>query len=69
VLAAATVWYWRRRRRRRAAPAAWMEATCPACIGVSLLAGRVPALAELTRADAGMSSPWPSPPSPAVTGQ
>jgi hypothetical protein len=28
-----------------------MEATCPACIGVSLLAGRVPALADLTRAD------------------
>ena len=26
-----------------------MEASCPACIGVSLLADRVPALAGLTR--------------------
>jgi membrane protein DedA with SNARE-associated domain len=33
--------------RRAAAPAAWMEASCPACIGVSLLAGRVPGLAGL----------------------
>ena len=36
---------------RAAAPAAWMEASCPACIGVSLLADRVPALAELTAPD------------------
>ena len=28
-----------------------MEASCPACIGVSLLAGRVPGLAGLTRLD------------------
>src|SRR6201997_1134996 len=36
------------RRRKRAAPAAWIEATCPACIGVTMLASRVPALAQLT---------------------
>ena len=34
-----------------------MEATCPACIGVTLLAQRVPALAELTEADPVGSSP------------
>jgi hypothetical protein len=28
-----------------------MEASCPACIGVSLLAGRVPGLADLSRLD------------------
>jgi membrane protein DedA with SNARE-associated domain len=51
VLVAATLLFWRRRRRLRAAPAAWTEATCPACLGVSLLAERVPALAELTRTE------------------
>ena len=51
VLAAATLVFWRTRRRRRAAPAAWMEATCPACIAVNLLTERVPALAELTGPD------------------
>jgi hypothetical protein len=44
--------FWRiRRRQRAAAPGAWMEATCPACIGVSLIAERVPGLAGLTRLD------------------
>jgi hypothetical protein len=52
VLVAAGVVFWRiRRRKRAAAPAAWMEASCPACIGVSLLADRVPALAGLTAPD------------------
>ena len=52
VLVAAGVLFWRvRRRRRAAAPAAWMEASCPACIGVSLLAGRAPGLADLSRLD------------------
>ncbi len=52
VLIVAGVVFWRVRRRRRAtAPAAWMEASCPACIGVSLLAGRVPALAGLAAPD------------------
>jgi hypothetical protein len=52
VLVAAGVAFWRIRRRRRAAPpGAWMGASCPACIGVSLLAGRVPSLAGLTAPD------------------
>ena len=51
VLVAAVVVFWRIRRRRRASPAAWMEASCPACIGVSLLTDRVPALAGLTAPD------------------
>jgi membrane protein DedA with SNARE-associated domain len=50
VLVGGALVFWRARRRKRA-PAAWREATCPACIGVSLLAERVPALAELTGAD------------------
>jgi membrane protein DedA with SNARE-associated domain len=57
-LIAAGLVFWRvRRRQRAAAPAAWMEATCPACIGVSLLAGRVPGLADLTRLDPVSSGP------------
>jgi sugar phosphate permease len=52
VLVVAGVIFWRiRRRQRAAAPAAWMEASCPACIGVSLLAGRVPDLAGLAAPD------------------
>ncbi len=48
VLVAGGLVFWRvRRRRRTAAPAAWMEAACPACVGLSLLAQRVPVLAEL----------------------
>lgn len=56
VLAVAAVIFWRTRRRRAAQagpaapanPVAWREATCPACIAVTLLADRVPALASLT---------------------
>ena len=52
VLVVAGVVFWRiRRRKRAAAPGAWMEASCPACIGVSLLTGRVPGLAGLTVPD------------------
>jgi len=52
VLVAGGLVFWRvRRRKRAAAPGAWMEAACPACIGVNLLAGRVPALAELAAPD------------------
>jgi membrane protein DedA with SNARE-associated domain len=48
VLIAGTAVFWRVRRRGKAATGAWMEATCPACLGISLLADRVPALAQLT---------------------
>ena len=52
VLVAGTVAFWRvRRRKRAAAPGAWMEASCPACLGVSLLTGRVPGLAGLAAQD------------------
>jgi membrane protein DedA with SNARE-associated domain len=57
VLAAGTLIFWRVRRRKRAASAAWMEATCPACIGISLLADRVPPLAELTEANPASARP------------
>ena len=59
VLVAAGLVFWRIRRRKRAAvPAAWTEAACPACIGLNLLAGRVPALS-------GLADPEPSaPPAP-----
>ena len=61
VLVAGTVAFWRvRRRQRAAAPGAWMEASCPACIGVSLLTGRVPGLAGL----AGLAEPDPVRPEP-----
>jgi hypothetical protein len=50
-LAVAAVVFWRVRRRKQAAPAAWMEATCPACIAVNLLTDRVPVLAGLTDPD------------------
>src|ERR1700746_1223384 len=57
-LAVAVVVFWRiRRRRRAAAPAAWMEASCPACIGVSLLADRVAALSGLTPPDPVLQDP------------
>ena len=59
VLVAAGLVFWRiRRRKRAAAPSAWMEAACPACVGLNLLAGRVPALS-------GLADPEPSaPPAP-----
>ena len=51
VVIAGGVVFWRVRRRKGAAPGAWMEASCPACLGVSLLAERVPALARLAAPD------------------
>src|SRR5579862_3255467 len=39
--------FWLFRRRRRGASAAWTEASCPVCLGVTLLSDRVPALAGL----------------------
>ena len=62
VLVAGTVVFWRvRRRRREAAPGAWMEASCPACIGVSLLTGRVPGLAGLAAPDPARPEPGDEP--------
>jgi membrane protein DedA with SNARE-associated domain len=62
VLAAGTVAFWRvRRRKREAAPAAWMEASCPACIGVTLLTGRVPGLAGLAAPDPARPEPGDEP--------
>ena len=61
VLIVAGVVFWRFRRRRRAAPGAWMEASCPACIGVSLLAGRVPGLAGLAAPDPVRTEPGDEP--------
>lgn len=61
VLVAAGLVFWRiRRRKRAAAPGAWMEAACPACVGLNLLAGRVPALS-------GLADPEPSAPPAPVT--
>jgi membrane-associated protein len=51
MLVAGTLVFWRVRRGKRATPTAWREATCPACIGVSMLAGHVPLLAGLAEAD------------------
>ena len=49
--------FWRTRRGRRAASEAWAEAACPACIGLSLLAGQMPALAGLAAPDPPDSRP------------
>ena len=58
--------FWRvRRQRGTAAPAAWTEAVCPACVGVSLLAERVPGLAGLAQLDPVDTG---SPPGPAGSG-
>ena len=57
LLVIGTVIFWLARRRKRAAPAAWMEATCPVCIGVTLLTERGPAAAGLTRPDPAATEP------------
>jgi hypothetical protein len=60
VLVGAGLVFWRiRRRQRAAAPAAWMEAACPACVGLNLLSGRVPALS-------GLAAPEPAAPPASV---
>jgi membrane-associated protein len=56
-LAVAAVIFWRARRRTQADPAAWKEATCPVCIAVSLVADRVPVLADLTGPDPAPDEP------------
>jgi membrane protein DedA with SNARE-associated domain len=58
LLAAGTLAFWLVRRRRKASSAgAWMEASCPACLGVTLLAERVPALAGLAGPDFASAKP------------
>ena len=47
VLVAGTVAFWLIRRRSRGASTAWTEASCPVCMGVTLLTDRIPALAGL----------------------
>jgi hypothetical protein len=47
VLVAGTAAFWLIRRRRRGASKAWTEASCPVCMGVTLLSDRIPALAGL----------------------
>jgi len=60
-LAVAAVIFWRVRRRKQVAPAAWKEATCPACIAVGLLADRIPVVAQLTERDpAAAAEPTPA---------
>jgi undecaprenyl-diphosphatase len=56
VLAAATVAFWLVRRRKKAAAAGtWREASCPVCLGLGLLAERVPGLDGLTGAGPGLT--------------
>jgi membrane protein DedA with SNARE-associated domain len=50
LLLVAALAFWRARRGRRGAPQAWAEAACPACIGLNLLAERLPAQADLAAA-------------------
>src|SRR5215813_5817208 len=48
VLLAGAFIFWRARRGRRGGAEAWAEAACPACIGLGLIADRVPGVAGLT---------------------
>jgi membrane protein DedA with SNARE-associated domain len=56
VLLVGALIFWRARRGKRAANEAWAEAACPACIGLSLVAQHVPALAGLTGPEASVSA-------------
>jgi membrane protein DedA with SNARE-associated domain len=60
LLAAGALVFWRARRRNRT-PAAWTEASCPACIGVRLLAERAPGLAALTGTEPAGAAPQDEP--------
>jgi membrane-associated protein len=51
VLLVGALVFWRVRRGRRGAPQSWAEAACPACVGLNLVAGRVPGLAGLNGPD------------------
>jgi membrane protein DedA with SNARE-associated domain len=48
VLVAGAFVFWRVRRGKRGGGEAWAEAACPACIGLGLIADRVPGIAGLT---------------------
>jgi membrane protein DedA with SNARE-associated domain len=48
VLVAGAFVFWRVRRGKRGGGEAWAEAACPACIGLGLIADRVPGLTGLT---------------------
>ena len=56
LLVAGALVFWRAGRRGRP-PAAWMEAACPACIGVRVLAERVPELAGLAGTNLASAGP------------
>jgi len=43
--------------RTHADPSAWQEATCPVCVAATLIADRVPALADLTGRDPARPDP------------
>jgi membrane protein DedA with SNARE-associated domain len=47
LLVAGAFVFWRIRRGRRGGAEAWTEAACPACVGLNLLADRVPSVAGL----------------------
>jgi hypothetical protein len=64
VLVAGIVAFWLVRRRKRGTSAAWTEASCPVCLGVTLLSDRIPVLAglsDLPIADAGAAAPDATP--------
>ncbi len=60
LLVAGALVFWRARRRNRA-PAAWMEAACPACLGVRVLAERAPGLAALAGTNPASAGPADEP--------
>ncbi len=60
-LAAATAAFWLVRRRKKATAAGtWREASCPVCLGLGLLAERVPGLDGLTGAGPSLTGAEPS---------
>jgi membrane protein DedA with SNARE-associated domain len=64
LLAAGALVFWRARRRNRV-PAEWMEAACPVCLGVRVLAERAPGLAAMAGTDLA-SGPDDEPEAPAT---
>jgi membrane protein DedA with SNARE-associated domain len=60
VLLVGALVFWRGRRAKGAAAGAWAEAACPACLGLSVLAGKLPGAAGLPVAE-GSLAPGPPP--------